>query len=95
MKPTTQLSSEQNNRKNFPVTDFQYQSPLESSHANVKSASKAQSLRSLWKLSASFFGGQARFDDALEFALFGIITALSVWPVFLSTVAVVRMMENY
>jgi hypothetical protein len=95
MKPTAQLSSQEHNRKNFPLTDYNFQTTIERSQASVQQARSPHTLRSIWKMSAHFFGFEARLDYAIEFILFGLILAVSAWPIFWSAVAVVRMMRNY
>jgi hypothetical protein len=95
MKPTAQLSSQQQDRKSFPLTDYNFQTTIERSRAGIQQARSPQTLRSIWKMSAHFFGFEARLDYAIEFALFSLILAVSAWPIFWSAVAVVRMMRNY
>jgi len=95
MKPTTQLSSTQTDRKDFPLVDYHYQSASEVRRTGIKTGHDTHSKRSIWKLSAGFFGFESRLDYAIEFALFSLILAVSAWPIFWSAVAVVRMMRNY
>ena len=96
MKPTPQVSSQQTTyRKSFPLTDYQYRSPVEASLANVKEAPSRHPLRAIWKLSAEFFGAEAARDFALEFVLFTVIAGLSAWPIVSMLVAVVRMIRGY
>lgn len=95
MKPTPQVSSEQTDRKSFPLTDYHYRSTLEASRADVKETSGAHPVRGIWKLSAEFLGTEARLDYAAELVLFSLIAGLSVWPIISMLVAVTRMVRNY
>jgi len=95
MKPIPQVSSQQNDRKSFPLTDYQYQSTLEASRPGVKETRGAHPLRAIWKLSAGFFGAEVARDFAIEFALFALIAGLSAWPIVSMLVAMTRMVRNY
>ena len=95
MKPTPSISSQPTDRQNFPLTDYQYQSTLETPRAAVKQTRAAHDLRGFWKLSTGFFGAEAKLNYATEFMLFSLITALSTWPVISMLVAVTRMVRNY
>ena len=96
MKPTPQVSSQQTTyRKSFPLTDYQYRSPVEAPVADVKEAPSRHRLRSIWKLSSEFFGAEVARDFALEFALFTVIGGLSAWPIVSMLIAVVRMVRGY
>ncbi len=92
MKPTPQISPRQ--RENFPLTDYHYQSTREGSRG-VKEIREAQPRRAIWKMSAEFFGIEARIDYATELALFSLIGGLSAWPIISMLVAVIRMVRNY
>ena len=106
MKPTPQISSQPTNRQRLPLTDYHYQSTVETDGkrsaslakipcAAVKQARAAHELRCFWKLSTGFFGAEAKIDYATELLLFTLITALSAWPVIAMIVAVTRMVRNY
>jgi hypothetical protein len=95
MKPTPQVSSEQSDRISFPLTDYQYQSTDETLSGRVRENRAAEPLRSIWKLSAEFFGAEAMQDFAIEFTLFTLIAGLSFWPIISMLVAVARMIRNY
>jgi hypothetical protein len=95
MKPTPQISSEERDRKAFPVTDYHYQSTTEPSRAGAAEARRASPLRSIWKLSAQFFAVEATRDFAFEFCLFSLIGGLAAWPIISMLIAVVRMIRNY
>jgi hypothetical protein len=95
MKPTPQISSEANNRKTFPLTDYHYQATTETPRASAKEARGAAPVLSIWKLSADFLANEATRDFAVEFGLFGLIAGLSGWPILSMLVAVTRMIRNY
>jgi hypothetical protein len=95
MKPTPQISSQQSDRKRFPLTDYHYQSTLEASHADVKETRGAHPQRAIWKLNAEFFAAEARVFYVIELAFFSLIAGLSAWPIVSMLVAVTRMVRNY
>ena len=95
MKPTPQISSQSIDRQNFPLTDYNYQSTLETPRAALKEAHGSHRLHGLWKLSTGFFGAEAKLDYATELLLFSVITVLSAWPVISMAVAITRMVRNY
>ena len=95
MKPTPQTSSQPVDRQNFPLTDYQYQSTLETPRTAVKETHGSRRLQDFWKLSTGFFGAEAKLDYATELLFFSLITALSAWPVISMVVALTRMVRNY
>jgi hypothetical protein len=96
MKPTPQLNPQPTERQRLPLTDYYYQSGRKSAcGGGVKKLRAPRDVRGFWKLSAGFFGMEARVDYALEFALFSVITALSAWPVIAVAQALSRLTRNY
>jgi hypothetical protein len=94
MKPTPQVINQEHARRSFPLTDYNFQATVEakSSCAAIHSEKK---LRSFWKVSTEFFGGEAHLDYAVEFMCFTIIGAISAWPIISMLVAVTRLVRNY
>jgi hypothetical protein len=96
MKPTPQFNPQPTNRQLGPLPDYHYQSKQNSSaRAGVRRVRAPRDMHGFWKLSAGFFGLEARIDYALELALFSVITALSAWPVIAAFQALSRLARNY
>jgi hypothetical protein len=96
MKPTPQFNPQPTKRQRGPLMDYHYQSePNSSSRAGVRKVRAPRDVHGFWKLSAGFFGLEARIDYALELALFSVITALSAWPVIAAFQALSRLARNY
>ncbi|MGH8101310.1 MAG: hypothetical protein ACREIW_08425 [Chthoniobacterales bacterium] len=95
MKPTPQFSPQPNTRQRGLLTDYYYQFEPHSSRAGVRKFRAPRDVGGFWKLSAGFFGVEARIDYALELALFSVITALSAWPVIAAFQALSRLARNY
>jgi hypothetical protein len=95
MKSTLPISSPPSHQENFPLVDYHYQSSLETSRASVTEKAGSRRLRGFWRLSTGFFDGEARIDYATELLLFGVITALSAWPIIVMLTALTRMVRNY
>jgi len=96
MKPTPQFSPQPTTYQRGPLTDYHYQTePNSASRAGVRKFRAPGEVRGFWKLSAGFFGMEARIDYVLELALFSVITALSAWPVIAAFQALFRLARNY
>ena len=95
MKPTPQLSPQTTRRPRFALTDYHYQSALDPCCGDMRKVRSPGDVRGFWKLSAGFFGVEARIDYALELALFGVITVLSAWPVIAALQSLSRLVRNY
>lgn len=95
MKPTPQFNPQSTKRQGRPLTDYHYQFKPSPSCAGVRKCRAPRDVHGFWKLGAGFFGMEARIDYALELALFGVITALSVWPVIAAFQALSRLPRNY
>jgi hypothetical protein len=104
MKPTPQISPNQfsslrDNRtlrdhRNFPLTDYSFQSTIEARTSSPAVTSEKR-LRAFRKLSSEFFGAETSRHYRAELSAFTVITAISIWPIISSIVAVVRMVRNY
>jgi hypothetical protein len=95
MKPTLPISSQSSHQESFPLTDYHYQSTLESSHATINETRATHDLRGFWKLSSDFIGLEGKLYYATELLLFGVIVALSGWQVITMLVAVMRLLRGY
>ena len=96
MKPTPQLNPQPTERQRLPLTNYYYHSGRNSACSGVVRKLRApHDVRGFWKLSAGFFGFEARVNYALELALFSVITALSAWPVIAAAHALSRLTRNY
>ena len=85
MKPTPQINGRSpRQQRNFPLTDYSYQTAetaIESPPAVAKRKILKPQLRSIWKISASYFAAEASLDYATEAILFASISAAAAWPI--------------
>ena len=96
MKPTPQFNPQPPKGQRGPRTDYHYQSkPNSSARGDVRKVRAPRDMHGFWKLSAGFFGLEARIDYVLELALFSVITALSAWPVIAAFQALSRLARNH
>jgi hypothetical protein len=77
MKPLPQVKSQ--HQRNFPQTDFSYQAT--ETNAARSTITSPPSIRSVWKLSAEYFAGEATRDYLSEAILFVCISAIAAWPI--------------
>ncbi len=96
MKPIPQISSNQRKRRDFPLTDCQFQSTgdMRASAPAIRKKSISE-LRTFRKMSSEFFAGEANRDYLTELLLFTLITAVSAWPIISNIVAMTRLVRNY
>jgi hypothetical protein len=85
MKTTTQINSVRNRdefiagtRRLFPLIEANYHADLRGS---TFSAPDRAELRRFRKLSGDFFGKETPRDYVRELTLFGIIIAVTAWPI--------------
>jgi hypothetical protein len=94
MKPTPQTSSTEITSRRLPVTDYNFRSTADSAHALVE-APKVRPARAFWKLSAEIFSSKITADDVRELGAFGVVAAISAWPIVVALHAITRMVRNY
>src|SRR5215831_6272044 len=94
MKPTLQFNPQSTKRQRSPLTEYHYRSALNRSGASARKVRAARDVRGFWKLSAGFFGIETKIDYVMEFALFGVLSALSVWPIVEAFQALGRLIRN-
>ena len=94
MKATLQLNPQLTKRQRGPLTEYHYRSVLNRSGARPRKVRAARDVRGFWKLSAGFFGMETKIDYVMELALFGVLSALSVWPVADAFQALGRLIRN-
>jgi hypothetical protein len=88
MKPTPQIS--QNGNSGFPLTDYHYQPTADPKTTAGRSIAK---LTGFHKLSSDYLGTEVVRDFAVEFSASTLIAAISAWPIFLSIVAMARLLR--
>lgn len=95
MKPTPQVSSTQRQWRNFPLTDYQFQSTADV-HATVPGTQKESrpELRTFRKLSTEFLSAEANRYYLTELLLFTLITAVSAWPIVSAIVAMTYLLRS-
>jgi hypothetical protein len=89
MKPTPQIT---HTHAGFPLTDYNYQPTAE---GKITAGKKIANLTGLYKLSSDFIGTEMVRDYAIQFSAFTFITLVSAWPIYLSIVAMIRMLRNW
>ena len=94
MKPTPQISSNKNASKPFPATDYGYQptTELRTGTAAIRPGTRPIGFH---KLSSGFFNTEVPRENATELFGFGLITAISAWPIVSTLIAMVRLARNY
>ena len=94
MKPIPQISPKQHASRNFPLTDYSFQTIVDakSSSSAVLPATKSPAFH---KLSSEFFGAETSRDYFAELLFFILITGISAWPIIAAMVAVTRLVRNY
>jgi len=94
MKPTPQISREQQAARSFPLTDYTFQ-PTAEAAAKTTAGPAATESPAFYKLGSEFFGAEASRNYVAELLLFVLITGLGAWPIISALVAVTRMVRNY
>jgi hypothetical protein len=92
MKPTPQISHNQNARQSFPLTDYNYQATADAKVAGGEQIAKPTGFH---RLSSEFFGAEAYRDYVINFLVFTVLGVITGWPIILSIVAVARMARGY
>jgi hypothetical protein len=100
MKPTPQISREQQAARSSPLTDYNFQ-PVEiagdTPATTVKTAAVFAGTKSLafHKLSSEVFGAKTTREYFAELFVFVVNTGIVAWPIISALVAVTRMVRNY
>jgi hypothetical protein len=89
MKPTNQISSNERDsnprhgHRNFPLTDYSYQTPAEvvSGSSAIAQEEIAHHLRTFRQISREFFGAEANREYVAEAIFFSCISLVAAWPV--------------
>jgi len=89
MKPTPQIS--QNRSSGFPVTDHNYQPTTDPKTTTGRQIAKPTGLH---KLSSDFIGTEMVRDYVVEFSASTVIALISAWPIYLSIIAMARLLRN-
>ena len=94
MKPTPLTSSNKNASAVYPVTDYGYQptAAVRTAGTAIRPGTKPLGFH---KLSSGFFNIEAPRDNVTELLGFGLITAISAWPIASALIAMVRLARNY
>jgi len=94
MKPTIQISPNQDVSRSFPLTDYSFQTTADakSSSSAILPATKSPAF---YKISSEFFGAETSRDYIAELLFFIVITGIAVWPIISAIVAVTRLVRNY
>ncbi len=94
MKPTPQISHEQQAARSFPLTDYNFQPTAEvkSVSAPAERVTKAPAFH---ELSREIFAVKTSGDYIAELFVFVVIGGIVAWPVIAALHAVTRMVRNY
>jgi hypothetical protein len=94
MKPTPQISHNQDGSRNLPLTDYSFQATAEA-QTSSSSGQLATKSPGFYRLSSEFFGTEMSRNYVTEFLLFTLIGGISAWPIMSMLVAVTRLVRNY
>ena len=94
MKPTVQISDSQKAARIFPLSDYNFQPTVEAKSVSSP-AEQATKAPAFHELSREFLGAEMSRDYVVELFGFAIISAISVWPIISTIVAVTRMVRNH
>jgi hypothetical protein len=86
MKPTPRISQ----NTGFPLTDCNYQPTADPKSTGGRSIAKPTGFH---KMSSDYLGTEVVRDFAVEFSASTLIAAISAWPIFLSIVAMARLLR--
>jgi hypothetical protein len=97
MKPTPHFNSCQrdshDDRRNFPLTDYSFQSTAETvARPSAISAKGVSELRTFRKVSKEFFGVEAGRDYLAEAILFVCLSCVAAWPIAITIHQLTRWM---
>jgi hypothetical protein len=94
MKPTLQISHNQNPARSFPLTDYSFQA---TSEAQASSSTDLPATKSppFHKLSSEFFATEMSRDYVTQFLLFTVIGGISAWPIISMVLAVTRLVRGW
>jgi hypothetical protein len=94
MKPTPQISHDQNASQSFPLSDYNFQATVEApaSSSAVLPATKSSAFH---KLSSELFAAKTTGDYFAELLSFVMIGGIAAWPVISMLHAITRMVRNY
>ena len=92
MKPIPHFDSDQGHsrddgsalrqRRSFPITDYSFQSTVETvAQPSAISGKGISELRTFRKVSSDFFGAEAGRDYLAEVILFACISCVAAWPI--------------
>jgi hypothetical protein len=92
MKPTPQISHNQNT--GFPLTDYNFQTNADSksSCSDVFPAKKSPAFH---KLSSEFFGAESYRDYVTNFLVFTMLGLITAWPIMSMIIAVARLVRGH
>jgi hypothetical protein len=93
MKPTPQISPNEQASRNFPLTDYNFHATAETQTRSSATLS-AEKPSAFHKLSSEFLGA-VNGDHVIELLFFALITAISAWPIISVLHAITRMVRNY
>jgi hypothetical protein len=93
MKPTPQISHNQNARQSFPLTDYNFQATVDAK-SNSSNIFPAKNSPAFHKLSSEFFGIEESRHYVAEFSAFTVLGLITAWPIMSMVVAVTRLLGN-
>jgi hypothetical protein len=94
MKPTLQVSREQQAARTSPLTDYNFQPTVEAKSVS-SSAPRATKPPAFHELSREIFAVKTTGDYIAELLAFILVGGIMAWPVIAALHAVTRMVRNY
>jgi len=94
MKPTPQISPEQQAARRFPLTDYNFQPSAKTKSASspVQPATKPPAFH---ELSREVFAVKTSRDYLAELLLFALTVVAVAWPIVHAVHSITRMVRNY
>ena len=80
MKPTSQTSPDQQPSRNFPLTDYSFQTTAEAPVSSVAVLTEARA-RAFRKLSSQYFAAETHIDYVAELFFFVLIAGIAAWSI--------------
>jgi hypothetical protein len=94
MKPTPQISSEQQAARSFPLTDYDFQPNVEAKPVSSSALPKTKA-PAFHELSREIFAVKTTRDYIAELLVFALVAGIVAWPVIAALHAITRMVRNY
>jgi hypothetical protein len=94
MKPTPQISPEQQAARSFPLTDYNFQPNVEAKPVSSSALPKTKA-PAFHELSREIFAVKMSRDYVAELLVSALIGIVVAWPIVTALHSITRMVRNY